>query len=116
MNPLDRKPTTPPPPPTGTKPVSPVSNTVIHGATSAAPSPAQTVTETPTTSNDSNEGSEGDDKKGNRSKLFIVVGEIHEFDTAAKAEKFLNQPDAPAKFTVLRGHKVESKQRVSLRG
>lgn len=57
-----------------------------------------------------------DDKAANRSKLFIVVGEVHEFASAAQAEKFLNQANAPTKYTILRGREVKSKQRVSLRG
>jgi hypothetical protein len=68
------------------------------------------------TKDDDGPDEEAVEKAANRSKVYIVVGDVHEFATAAQAEKFLNQPDAPKKFTVLRGHKVESKQRVSLRG
>ena len=54
-------------------------------------------------------------KKKGSSKLFVVVGEVHEFDTFAQAEKFLNADDAPAAYSVLRGKKMKSKQKVSLR-
>jgi hypothetical protein len=65
---------------------------------------------------DDKEGEGGDaDKAANRSKFFIVVGKVHEFETIAKAEGFLNGPDGPKDFQVVRGHEVKSKQRVTLR-
>lgn len=105
----DKRPNPPPPP--GRSPTA--GQTPPASAQAPAPPPAA-----PTTQGDKPEpdGQAAEGKSANRSKIFIVVGEIHEFASAAQAEKFLNQPGAPSKFTVLRGHKVESKQRVSLRG
>lgn len=54
-------------------------------------------------------------KSKNPNKLFVVVGEIHEFETSAKAEKFLNGENAPASFTVLRGKRINQRAKVSLR-
>ncbi len=104
-NPTTNKtPSTPPPSP-GATPKSPT------------PGPAASAVLANEASDDSSAGdADKDEKDANRSKLYIVVGEVHEFSTAAQAEKFLNQPGAPAKFQVLRGKRVESKQRVSLRG
>lgn len=58
---------------------------------------------------------EADKKNKNPNKIFIVVGQVHEFETPAKAEKFLNGDDAPTEYAVLRGKRVGSKKRVSLR-
>lgn len=56
------------------------------------------------------------DKKGRTGrKIFIVVGQVHEFDSASKAEKFLNGEDAPETYTVIRGNEVGISQKVSLR-
>jgi hypothetical protein len=54
-------------------------------------------------------------KNKNPNKLFVVVGEIHEFETSAKAEKFLNGEGAPTSFTVLRGKRISQRAKVSLR-
>lgn len=56
-----------------------------------------------------------EDKKKSGNKLFIVVGQVHEFDTYAQAEKFLNADGAPTQYSVLRGKAMKSKQKVSLR-
>jgi hypothetical protein len=57
-----------------------------------------------------------DDKKSRASrKVYVVVGEIHEFDSVNKAEKFLNATDAPKTYTVLRGNRIGTSQKVSLR-
>lgn len=50
-------------------------------------------------------------------KVYIVVGEVHEFKNASEAEKFLNKSDDAPKgdFTVIKGKKVEKKAKVSLR-
>jgi len=57
-----------------------------------------------------------DDKKSRTSrKVYVVVGEIHEFDSVNKAEKFLNATDAPKDYTVLRGNRIGTSQKVSLR-
>jgi len=48
-------------------------------------------------------------------KIFIVVGEVHEFETPAKAEKFLNAQGAPETYAVLRGLRVGANKKVTLR-
>ncbi len=55
------------------------------------------------------------ERQAKAKKIFIVVGEVHEFETAAKAEKFLNATDAPATYTVLRGLRIGASKKVSLR-
>lgn len=54
-------------------------------------------------------------KNKNPNKIYVVVGQVHEFETTAKAEKFLNGDDSPTEYTVLRGKKFATKKRVSLR-
>ena len=55
------------------------------------------------------------EKRASR-KVYIVVGGVKEFKSAAEAEKYLNSdPAAPRDFTVIKGPAVEQKQRVSLR-
>lgn len=49
------------------------------------------------------------------SKIFVTVGTVYEFDTVSKAEKFLNEDNAPAEFTVLRGKRIGRSTKVSLR-
>src|SRR5438132_221247 len=47
-------------------------------------------------------------KKG-ASRIFIATGQVYEFETAAKAEKFLNgggDVPAPADYAVLRGKRI----------
>jgi hypothetical protein len=68
-----------------------------------------------------NAAAAGTKVKRGKSKIFVVVqdsahAQLHEFDTVAQAEKFLNGPSGPTAFAVIRGHKHEWKQRVSLRG
>ena len=48
-------------------------------------------------------------------KVFIVVGEIHEFESVNKAEKFLNTEGAPVTYAVLRGNRIGTSKKVSLR-
>jgi hypothetical protein len=55
------------------------------------------------------------EKKGPARKLLIIVGQVHEFDTPAKAEAFLNGPDAPKEFQVYRGNAISTRRKVSLR-
>ena len=51
-----------------------------------------------------------------RQRVYIVVGQVHEFKNASEAEKFLNKdPSAPKEFVVIKGKKVEKKAKVSLR-
>lgn len=54
-------------------------------------------------------------KNKNPNKLYIVVGEVHEFESSAKAEKFLNSEGAPTTYSVLRGKKLKTNNKVSLR-
>ena len=57
-----------------------------------------------------------DDKKARMSrKVFVVLGEIHEFDSALKAEKFLNAEGAPSNYSVLKGNRIGTSKKVSLR-
>lgn len=56
-----------------------------------------------------------DKKARNASKVFIVTGQVHEFETPAKAEKFLNAEGAPADYSVLRGKRIGTSKKVSLR-
>jgi hypothetical protein len=48
-------------------------------------------------------------------KIFIVVGEVHEFATPAKAEKYLNTAGAPENYAVIRGLRVGANKKVTLR-
>ena len=109
MNAPDKKPASPPPPPIGAKGPPPGVPTLQTGA------PANGASTQVSDDKPDEGGASEDAKAANRSKLFIVVGEVHEFPTAAKAEAFLNQPNGPKQFTVIRGHKIESKQKVTLR-
>jgi hypothetical protein len=54
-------------------------------------------------------------KARNASKVFIVVGTVHEFETPNKAEKFLNAEGAPTEYSVLRGKRIGTSKKVSLR-
>lgn len=59
---------------------------------------------------------EGTGKKArNTKKIYVVIGEIVEFETVAKVEKYLNSEGAPAEFTLLRGQRIKPRQKVSLR-
>lgn len=85
--------------PAGNKPASPPT-TPAAATTTPAPAPA--------------EGATAEEKK-DRNKLYIVVGQVHEFETFAQAEKFLNADGAPTQYSVLRGKPLQSKQKVTLR-
>lgn len=54
-------------------------------------------------------------KKARSSKIFVAVGDIHEFETAAKAEKFLNAEGAPQAYAVIRGKRINRSTKVTLR-
>jgi|JI10StandDraft_1071094.scaffolds.fasta_scaffold60418_4 hypothetical protein len=65
---------------------------------------------------------EGDAAGGNpakrqntRRKIAVVVGEMHLFDTVAKAEKFLNAEGAPTAYAVFRVEPIGTNKKVSLR-
>lgn len=56
-------------------------------------------------------------KKGS-SRIFIATGPVYEFETTAKAEKFLNgggETPAPAEYAVIRGKRIGTSKKVSLR-
>lgn len=61
--------------------------------------------------------SDTDAEPKERQKVYIIVGEVHEFKNPAEAEKYLNKdPAAPKEnYTVIKGKKVERKAKVSLR-
>jgi hypothetical protein len=57
-----------------------------------------------------------DAEKREKKKFFVVVGQIHEFESAAQAEKFLNSDEAPeGDYAVLRGTRSRTNTRISLR-
>lgn len=56
-----------------------------------------------------------DKKARSPRKIFVVVGDVYEFDSAVKAEKFLNGEDSPKEYAVLRGNRIGISQKVSLR-
>ena len=93
-----------------------------HGAIAQAPTPVKTAdtkaaikTDTKTENKAEAKTDDAEAKRTAR-KVYIVTGDIREFKNAAEAEKFLNaDPSAPKEFTVIKGLKVEKKQKVSLR-
>ena len=118
QTPDHKKPATPPPTPAG----APKGPPPGVPATTAATTTSTNGTQASTANNDKQNENENDENEGsdetketNRSKFYVVVGEVHEFPTAAKAEAYLNHPSGPKQFSVIRGHKVESKQKVTLR-
>ena len=54
-------------------------------------------------------------KERNGSKVYVVVGTVHEFESVNKAEKFLNGEGAPTDYAVIRGKKISKSTKVSLR-
>ncbi len=54
-------------------------------------------------------------KERNGSKVYVVVGTVHEFESVNKAEKFLNAEGAPTDYAVIRGKKISKSTKVSLR-
>lgn len=54
-------------------------------------------------------------KSRNPNKIIIVVGEVYEFDTNAKAEKFLNAENAPKGYVVIRGKLINTRKKIALR-
>lgn len=55
-------------------------------------------------------------KRESKKRVFVVVGEIHEFESVNQAEKFLNSPEAPTgEYAVLQGIRSRTSKRVSLR-
>lgn len=51
----------------------------------------------------------------NSRKVFIVVGELHEFESSHTAEKFLNSEGAPKTYAVVRGSRIGTSQKIHLR-
>lgn len=82
-------------------------------ATGTTPAAAATDADTDASADDAAEGSTEEAKRSR--KVFIVVGEVHEFDSVAKAEKFLNGEGAPRQYTVLKGNRVVTNTKISLR-
>lgn len=58
---------------------------------------------------------DGKKKRESKRKVFVVIGEVKEFESIVQAEKFLNSPDAPENYTVLQGMRTRRSTRVSLR-
>ena len=54
-------------------------------------------------------------RQNTRRKIAVVVGEMHLFDTVAKAEKFLNAEGAPTAYSVFRVEPIGTNKKVSLR-
>lgn len=54
-------------------------------------------------------------KRESKRKVFVVVGEVKEFDSIAQAEKYLNSDEAPKDYTVLQGTRARKSTKVSLR-
>ena len=54
-------------------------------------------------------------RKANHSRIFIAVGDVLEFETAAKAEKYLNAEGAPQAYAVIRGKRINRSTKVTLR-
>lgn len=45
----------------------------------------------------------------------IVTGPVKQFKTSAKAEEFLNGPDAPNDYVIIRGRMASTKRKITLR-
>ena len=55
-------------------------------------------------------------KRESKSKVFVIVGTVQEFESVVQAEKFLNGPEAPAgEYVVLKGARTRTSKKVSLR-
>jgi len=100
------------------KPASPLGVQAAAAATTSGGSskPAEAKADDKAGDKKGDKDATDDDKKSRTSrKVYVVVGEIHEFDSVNKAEKFLNATDAPKDYTVLRGNRIGTSQKVSLR-
>lgn len=107
----DTKPTTPAPATTGAKPAD-----KPPGANGTTPAPAGAAVTTGTAAGGSTEAAPAA-KKGS-SRIFIATGNVYEFETTAKAEKFLNgggETSPPTEYAVLRGKRIGTSKKVSLR-
>lgn len=101
------------------KPTAPLGVQAAAAATSTAsakPTEAKPETKPAAKPDDPKADDDADDKKSRVSrKVYVVVGTVHEFDSVNKAEKFLNASDSPAEYTVLRGNRIGTSKKVSLR-
>ena len=93
--------------------------TIAPKPSAAAAGPATPTTQT-TAAGDSDGDSDGNvttelPDEINRNKIYIVVGQIQEFATPAKAEKFLNSAGAPVEYSIIRGKQVTPNKKVTLR-
>lgn len=112
-NGTDKKTTTDkaPPPPAADK--APAAAAAAAQATPAAPAATDAADPAAT---DAAAPAATDAEPKERQRVYIVVGQVHEFKNASEAEKFLNKdPAAPKDFVVIKGKKVEKKAKVSLR-
>ncbi len=92
---------------------------VVNGAAAPAPAPMPTNGQAaqPTgASDDAGSGSPASDNESDPLMFCIVVGSVKQFKTAAKAEEYLNGPDAPSDYTVIRGRVANTKRKITLRG
>lgn len=81
-----------------------------------APAMAQ-VAEAAGAADEGDEDDEDDDKSGSKrvpKKVYIVIGNVHEFKNNREAEKFLNDGEAPSNFRVIKGNELMRRQRVAL--
>ena len=102
---------TPPPPPGASRPAA------AAAASAGSPTPGASAGPSNGTSADGATGAVPPKPKKERlNKVYVIVGQVHEFETPLKAETWLNnEPNAPTEFTVIKGQRVKSKQKVTLR-
>jgi hypothetical protein len=82
----------------------------------STPPPPPAVAASDKTSDKAQVEVDGEKKNRVSRRVYIVEGAIREFKNAAEAEKFLNtDAAAPKEFAVIKGIRVEKKQKVSLR-
>lgn len=84
-----------------------------HAHTPAPEKKVETKTEAKT---ETATGASEEETKREAAKVYLVTGSTMEFKNIAECEKYLNgSADAPKDFTVIKGKKIEKKQKVSLR-
>lgn len=71
---------------------------------------------TPVATDSTTSGSPDADNESDPLMFCIVVGTVKQFKTAAKAEEYLNGPEAPSDYVVIRGRLASTKRKISLRG
>lgn len=87
--------------------------TPAAGTATTPPATAASTTTPPAASPDATASKK--ERKASARKVFVVVGQVHEFESAVKAEKFLNGEGAPSEYSVLRGQRIGTNKKVSLR-